>query len=232
MKKIKKIKKIKSFLIGLFALAGAVQGAWSQEVPSYDYWERSWDGTKVITTTKTKAPGEYGGIGGSYPEEWGVLYDGWYVVMEDALYHSLVIEGKDVHLIIPDGKTLTVTGGVRLMRGHKLSIYSQGGDVGLLNVTNDYDGAAGIGSATVEGVEQAAGELVIHGGIINVTGGNYGAGIGSGAKSIGEDTDLCNTVTVYGGTVETHSYSTEAQWWPKVEAMRPVWAAALATAQP
>lgn len=193
------MKKMKPFLIGLFALTCAVQGAWSQA--SYDYWERSWDGTKVITTTKTKASSEYGGIGGSHPEDWGVLYDGWYVVMEDALYHSLVIQGTDVHLIIPDGKTLTVTGGVRLMKGHKLSIYSQGGDVGVLNVTNDYEDAAGIGSATVDGVEQAAGELVIHGGIINATGGKYGAGIGSGAKSIADDTYLCNTVTVYGGTV-------------------------------
>lgn len=168
---------------------------------TFDYVERAWDENAKTVTKTIKTCTNYTRINGSSETDWLALNDGWHVVTGNSSYKSLVIEGADVHLIIPNGKTLTLTGGVRLMDGHKLTIYSQDDDEGVLNVTNSYDDAAGIGSATVDGVEQAVGELVIHGGIVNATGGKYGAGIGSGAKSIADDTDLCNTVTVYGGKV-------------------------------
>ena len=195
------MKTIKKLFIGtLLLMTGAVQGAWAQT--SYPYWERSWNGTEVVTTEKKCT--SYTAINassGSDEEAWLPLNDGWYVVTQNCKFKTLLIQGADVHLLIPDGVTLTLTGGVRLMADHKLSIYSQGGDVGQLDVTNEYNGAAGIGSATEEGVEKAAGDLVIHGGIVTAKGGKYGAGIGSGAKSIEENTNLCGTVTVYGGTV-------------------------------
>lgn len=192
------MKTIKKHFIGtLLLMAGATQCLWAQE--SYSYMERSWDGTKVVTTEKTCS--SYTAINGSSENDWLALYDGWYVVTNPSKYRSLVVQGTDVHLIIPDMVSLSLTGGVRLMAGHKLSIYSQRADAGFLNAINDYDGAAGIGSATEEGVEKAAGDLVIHGGVVTAKGGKYGAGIGSGAKSIEENTNLCGTVTIYGGIV-------------------------------
>ena len=146
--------------------------------------------------TVTKTCTSYNEISGTHEDDWGILTNGWWVVTDN----SIVIQGDDVRLLIPDMKTLTLTGGVRLMSGNKLTIYSQGGDVGQLIVTNEYSEAAGIGSAKVDGSAKAAGELVIHGGIIHATGGRLGAGIGSGAKN-SNDSKLCNTVTVYGGTV-------------------------------
>ena len=174
---------------------------------TFDYVERAWDENAKTVTKTIKTCTNYTRINGSSETDWLALNDGWYVVTGNSSYESLVIEGADVHLIIPDDMKLTLTGGVRLMAGHKLTIYSQDDDEGVLNVTNSYDDAAGIGSATVEGVERKAGELVIHGGIISATGGKYGAGIGSGAKTKtdaqteDEETNLCNKVTVYGGKV-------------------------------
>lgn len=150
--------------------------------------------------TVVKTCTNYNVINGSSNDEWLPLTNGWWVVTDNSKYKSLVIQGDDVRLLIPDMKTLTLTGGVRLMSGNKLTIYSQGGDVGQLIVTNEYSEAAGIGSAKVDGSAKAAGELVIHGGIIHATGGRLGAAIGSGAKN-SNDSKLCITVTVYGGTV-------------------------------
>ena len=171
---------------------------------AFDYVERTWDDNAKTVKETIKTCSDYTRINGTDTSDetgWLPLYDGWYVVTGNSSYKTLNVMGEDVHLIILDDVSLTVSHGVRLMAGHKLTIYSQDDDTGQLIVTNGYSGAAGIGSATENGVEKASGELVIHGGIVSATGGRLGAGIGSGAKSIAEDTDLCGPVTIYGGTV-------------------------------
>lgn len=60
-----------------------------------------------------------------------------------------------------------------------LNIYGQSGDTGTLVVTNNHDGAAGIGSGGGSD-DGNAGIINIHGGIIDATGNKYGAGIGGG----------------------------------------------------
>lgn len=166
------------------------------------YIERSWDATEKRVTETTKACSSYTAINGTDEEGWYGLYNGWYVVTGNSAYKVLNVQGTDVHLIIPDGLTLTVTGGVKVELKYNavLNIYGQAGNTGQLIATNSYDGAAGIGSggSTDDG---NAGMINIHGGTINATGNKYGAGIGGG-KNHGFGLQANNSgLNVYGGHV-------------------------------
>jgi len=162
---------------------------------SYNYIERAWDSdNKVVTETiKTLNEGDYSAINGSDTEGWVGLNNGWYVVTGDSEYKVLNVVGDDVHLIIPDGVTLTLTGGVKLETGHKLTIYGQENDSGMLTATNSYSDGAAIGGG---GSGLSCGELVIQGSTISATGANNGAGIGGGSGQ-----GFYGQLTIYGGKV-------------------------------
>ena len=193
-------------------------GAWAQ----ISYIERSWDATnKTVTSTvesitgtkvgyeEIPSEGQYKEVTGN-SETWFQLggynnnIDEYYVVNGTVNLKAIVVLGKNVHLILCDGAKLTLTGGLKLEDDHKLYIHSQSYDsnMGQLIVTNSYDNAAGIGSAQHEGDEKTVGELVIHGGHIEATGGKRGAGIGSCARIQYRNAELCKSVTVYGGYVK------------------------------
>ena len=181
-------------LAAILTLCGTAT-AWAQDV---SYVERSWDSENktVVSTTKTLTSGSYTAINGNEPENWVPLADGWWVVTANSEYKTLNVTGTDVKLIIPDGVTLTLTGGLKLesdaTSSHKLTIYGQSSNTGTLTVTNSYSGAAGIGG----GEGASCGTLEIHGGDINATGGTYAAGIGGGEKQ-----GFYGSLTIYGGNV-------------------------------
>ena len=153
---------------------------------------------KEVTNASADKPDEWFGMGG-YSDDVAEFY----VVRGEVNRETIVVQGKNVHLILCDGATLTLTGGLKLEGDNKLYIHCQsyGGAMGRLMVTNKYKGAAGIGSALDNGTEKTVGELVIHGGHIEANGGKFGAGIGSCEMSSPGNIDLCNKVTVYGGYV-------------------------------
>lgn len=164
------------------------------------YVERAWDATEKRVTETVKVCSNYISINGNdtSDEGWLGLYNGWYVVTGNSNYKVLNVLGDDVHLILPDGVTLTVTGGVKLEENHKLSIYGQSGNAsGTLIATNSYENGAGIGGGG-EGLK--AGALVVHGGIIQAKGNLEGAGIGGGYEA-GFGTTSLSGLTVYGGSV-------------------------------
>ena len=185
------MKQLKFWMAAILTLCGTMT-AWAQT--SYDYFYRSWDADKKEVKTEIRTCTSYTAINGSDTSDsgWLGLYSGWYVVTGNSNYKTLNVLGDDVHLIIPDMVTLTLTGGVKLETGKKLTIYSQGGDVGQLIATNDYSGAAGIGGGSGE----SCGDLIIHGGIVKATGGEKGAGIGGGKNQ-----GFYGGLTIYGGTV-------------------------------
>ena len=93
------------------------------------------------------------------------MSNGWYVVndkvtIENAIYNSLTISGN-VNLILCDGASLTVNvsdapESIHMEDGSSLTIYAQstGSNMGVLNVTNDYEygnGISGDGNITVNG---------------------------------------------------------------------------------
>ncbi|MCR4959685.1 MAG: hypothetical protein K6B13_13955 [Prevotella sp.] len=121
------------------------------------------------------------------------------MVTGNSSYKTLNVTGTDAHLIIPDGATLTVTGGVKVEQGHKLTIYGQTHDTGrLIANSSAYESAAGIGS----GKNARAGDVTIHGGTIQATGNVGSAGIGTGGPpQRGHVKNGGGTVVIYGGNV-------------------------------
>ncbi len=182
-----------------------VQGAWADEV---SFIERSWDASekKVVDTQRTITAFEK--LEGSHSGDWkglgekGSKNDFYYVVNGDVSYKTLVVFGR-VHLILADNSKLTCSGGIKLETQNEgqLFVYSQssGDNEGKLVVTNSYKNAAGIGSSEV----QDCGPITIHGGVIEATGAQYGAGIGTGA-SAGDDDTVVDPIVVYGGRVTAH----------------------------
>ena len=122
--------------------------------------------------------------------------NGWYVVNSTVTIDSRVTVMGNVHLILTDGCTLTVNGGIQVtggkaLGGGSLTIYGQKNGTGALIATGTSSDDAGIGGGYIGN----GGTITIHGGTVNATGGNSGAGIGGGSGGNG------GTVTINGGTV-------------------------------
>lgn len=150
------------------------------------------------------------------------LYDGWYVVKSDVTIHNRITCQGFVHLILCDGCKLTSERGISVIDGEgTLSVYGQKKGTGTLEVTgNQSEVWAGIGGVfnegngliTINGGEITitvneyakygaaiggrfgAGNVVINGGTINVTGGGYNTSIGGGYQGNAK-------VTINGGNI-------------------------------
>ena len=128
----------------------------------------------------------------------------WYVAQGEVEISSRITVTGDVHLILADGCTLTVNGGIRVGSSQSLTIYgqSEGENAGTL-VANGSETNAGIGG----GQNIPVGTVTIYGGTVEATGGPQdGAGIGIGSKTETEPNGMQRpvykgTLTVYGGTV-------------------------------
>ncbi len=116
--------------------------------------------------------------------------DGWYVVSGDVTISSRVTVTRDVHLILADGYSLTVTGGINVSEGNSLTIYGQSGGTGALIATGA-DGNAGIGGNNGSN----GGTITINGGDVTAQASQFAAGIGGG------ETGGDGTITINGGTV-------------------------------
>ncbi len=169
-----------------------VLGGWTEiQAENVSFVTRSWTSTNetVTATTENQESGEIVNSTTLTLDE----HTYWHVKGENVVVTGVITVGKEVHLILCDGAKLTCQQGIRLLSTGKLHIHGQSGDTGLLVVGNSNTSAAGIGSHRAE----AMGELFIHGGEIQATGGKYGAGIGGG-----EDADN-GPVTIYSGRVIT-----------------------------
>ena len=128
---------------------------------------------------------------------------GWYVVNSDVTIENRVTVTGDVRLILADGCTLTVNGGIQVTVGDSLTIYGQENGTGALITTGD-DGKAGIGggednSSGMIGGGIDGGTVTINGGTVTATGGAYAAGIGGGSSTLSGGNG--GNVTITGGTV-------------------------------
>ena len=201
----------------LIISAGATSGV--------SYTSRSWNGSQVVTETKTADCQDYNS---------GITdLNGWYYV--NGYYEvsqRLNVTGT-ANIVILDGSTLLAKDGIHVPEGKTLNVYNTpGGENGTLECVADTDDAAAIGgnegencgtvniySGTVianthDNGEDAAGigggfkgyggHINIYGGKIKATGGsvNYdgGAGIGGGG---GEDGfgGFGGFIKIYGGDV-------------------------------
>ena len=196
----------------LIASVGAATGV--------SYLSRSWDGSQVVTETKTVDCQDY---------NFGITdLNGWYYV--NGYYEvsqRLNVTGT-ANIVIQDGSTLLAKDGIHVPEGTTLNVYNApGGENGRLVCQVDTNNAAAIGgndgevcgtvniySGTViantrDNGEDAAGigggyggyggHINIYGGTVDATGGSSsydgGAGIGGGGQSWG------GFITIYGGKV-------------------------------
>ncbi len=148
-------------------------------------------------TSATKNDGEYIVISeSSAPTTWGETgQTKWYVAQDKVTISSRVTVTGDVRLILADGCTLTVNGGINVAEGNSLTIYGQTAGTGTLVAKANTTGCAGIGGGSLSD----GGTVTIYGGTVNASSGGNGAGIGGGVQGDG------GTVCIYGGTVTATS---------------------------
>ena len=136
------------------------------------------------------------------------LTDGWYVVKEDVtISGDLLVKGpKYVQLILCDGKTLTVTGSVRLQNAnYSLCIYGQSEHTGTLK--------AGSAESTVPAIAADAADGRSY---LNIYGGTVTVQAKEGTYSIGETTNSDGLSFQTGSemkTVPTDSLNTYMYWY-------------------
>ena len=136
----------------------------------------------------------------------------WYVVNSNVTINTRVTVTGNVHLILKDGYSLTVNGGIGVSDNdgnqgngstNSLTIYAQstGNEMGSLTVQNVGSNNAGIGSGdgTMNWNGSDCGTITINGGNINVTSTYDAAGIGGGFHGNG------GTITVNNGIINVTS---------------------------
>ena len=169
------------------------------------------DGTAATATEVTASDTAWGG---SDSMEY------WYVAQGEVTINQRVTVTGEVHLILADGCTLTVNGGVQVAdndndpsngSSNSLTIYGQSGGTGKLIATftgGSCNAAIGGNGQKVEdddigGIGAPGGTVTIHGGTVTAQS-YFGAGIGGGS---GWNSGAGGTVTIYGGTVTASSYA-------------------------
>lgn len=198
-----------------------------------EYIERGWDGSAV--TEQVKTIDTYTTIT-SDTIQWN---NGWYVAQGEVTIGTddnpqrVTVTG-DVHLILTDGCTLTVNGGIQVEKGNSLTIYGQSEQTGTMgrliaSITEEdasiYHAVIGGNGSDTGGNE--GGAVTIHGGFVSATatvidfsqsdpdtsqgnnngsfaGDSYGAAIGGGGSETGTGGDG-GTITIFGGTVRAES---------------------------
>ena len=158
------------------------------------------------------------------------LTNGWYVVKDTVTTTKLIVEGE-VHLILTDGSSLTVTSSVRVNAGNEFTVYCQSNDpdtMGKLTANGNNNNAAigghtgyncgtitinggiivataksGTGMAGIGGsMSHAGGTITINGGQVTASGSTNGAAIGGGGGYDSNSGASCGTITINGGTVD------------------------------
>ena len=139
--------------------------------------------------------------------------DGWYVVNSNVTMPSRVVVNGNVHLILANGCTLTVNGGIQvedddasIFNGstNALTIYAQstGDNMGKLIAQNAAYGCAAIGGGRGERADSAGGTITINGGNVSATSVNPSAAIGGGGTDGGS---AGGNITINGGIVTATS---------------------------
>lgn len=189
---------MKKYLVMLAMLLGTGGTAMADNISVV---VRSWDDTEkqVIVKTETHDCEDISGWSDSgWPTMDGSQGEKWYYVKQDKTFSNrrLIAKGK-VHLVIPDGVTLTLKNGLQVNESDnaELHLHGQQGDNGKLIAECAENKSAGIGGSK----EKSSGLIVIHGGNITAKGCEHSSGIGAGGRN--EREILHTNITIYGGTI-------------------------------
>ena len=212
-------KRLFASLLCLALCLGLLPGtAWANGDGGVKYIERGWDGSAV--TEQPKTVDTYTPIDENTVTWNGSTTGGWYVAQGDVTINQRVTVIGDVRLILTDGCTLTVNGGIQVAAGDSLTIYGQsdGADtMGKLTASITSENMDLYNAAIGGNAGETGGTLTVYGGAVKATvtitndfgsasetsqgGGAYGAAIGGGGTKTGNGGNG-GTATVYGGAVE------------------------------
>ena len=123
----------------------------------------------------------------------------WHVAKGNVTVGGRITVTGNVHLILSDGASLTINGGIYVPTGSSLTIYGHSIDrsvMGQLLAQNAGTEQAGIGGNSSE----SNGAIVINGGKVTSYGGERGAGIGGGGAD-DANAPAAGSITVNGGVV-------------------------------
>lgn len=124
---------------------------------------------------------------------YGILTTGWYAVEGTVTGDNRIEVQGTVNLILEDGCSFTVNGGIEVNEGNALTIWGQQEENGELKAQNVGNYCAGIGG----GDGKSGGNITINGGIIQSKGRYRGAGIGGGASGAG------GIITINAGKIQS-----------------------------
>lgn len=142
----------------------------------------------------------------SYVRSDDTAWSDWVVASQNMTLDNRVTIDGTVNLILMDGKTLTVTNGIRVTTGNTLNIYAQstGNNMGELiagNKSNTFNSGIGSGDSdyTNNRSTRNAGSINFYGGRITAYSGSRAAAIGGGSYG-GYDSILIKAgdITAYG----------------------------------
>ena len=125
--------------------------------------------------------------------QYTTLPTGWYAVEGTVTGDTRIKVQGTVNLILEDGCSFTVNGGIEVNEGNALTIWGQQEGNGELKAQNVGKYCAGIGG----GSSGAGGIITINAGKIQSEGGRGGAGIGGGASGAG------GTITINAGKIQS-----------------------------
>ena len=161
-------------------LALCVGAALADGTVEVSYVRRIWNGTAVVSETKTAEAVPV-------PAD-GQMTSGWYILDSNVTVDGRILLTGDVNLILGDGYTLDVKG-LYVPFGSTLIIRGQSEDTGRLY--SHPSGGAAIGGYS----GHDSGNIVIGGGTVEAYGYNNCAGIGTNDGRTG------GMITIYGGTI-------------------------------
>ena len=128
--------------------------------------------------------------------QYTTLPTGWYAVEGTVTGDNRIEVQGTVNLILEDGCSFTVNGGIEVNEGNALTIWGQQEGNGELKAQNVGKYCAGIGG----GSSGAGGIITINAGKIQSEGGYNGAGIGGGIQGAGGTILItCGTIRAKGG---------------------------------
>lgn len=125
--------------------------------------------------------------------QYTTLTTGWYAVEGTVTGDTRIKVQGTVNLILEDGCSFTVNGGIEVNEGNALTIWGQQKGNGKLKAQNVVKYCAGIGG----GNNISGGNITINGGIIQSEGRLRGAGIGGGDRGAG------GIITINNGEIQS-----------------------------